>query len=439
MNSLFCLRRGASAVILIILGAWNHAHAANPVVETVDSRSKSQPFGSMICDEPANVPYSSGVRLIGVSGAEHRITFRGQRLPANMSFSCQGCTVGEVDKSDRRITVDVRMGSTGSVPRLTGVAPATTTAARFTAEVAFDVVESALVRSIEPKRDILVGTEVLVSGGGLSSMDFVPTPCFSLVSKSGDSFRLRSACAAGTPVGTQTAQQFEFKLTAQPTRCVIKHNSVILGVASGQNLDLEITALNSPSVRVDPVTADRKVADSFCTGEERVIEKDEVCTFLPGVETRRAQGISESPTCVVKAVKTISFTKPLPRTKVNFIYKNISGASAETPFDVVMKDGQGQTIVTKRQTSGFGPNRTQFLEFVRPTDRIVYVKVTDKSSNRFLIDYGRPGCYRALPNFEGLSAAAANYSETGFTAVVDPNNETADTNRANNMVTTNPR
>jgi hypothetical protein len=433
----------ASALSCSLLFAASSAFAA---IEELDSATQGNSnSGNLACFAPGFV--STSTRLPAVAGALTEIKLRGSNLPAigDMEFSLSGCngecSITSTSGSASLFRVHARLGGAGSSTVLT----ARKRGDKARTLVHFDIVDAANVASVAPLDGVLIGANVEINGSGLSALDLQNgATCFDVLSKADSKITLRSKCELNNPSGTASSQSISLVKSGTFSRvCKVQlagKDRVQLAASQSATVDLAGDFGTSGFTRVDPVSADRRVADSFCTGTADILESDSSCTQQGNASTNAAQGIGNNPQCTVTQIKTQLFRKALTG-GIRLNVKNVSTSALNRPFDAEIRNGAGATLVTKRISTPLAPGASATVEFVRPVTEIGYVKITANSGNAFLVKYGTPGCYRAKNELVHLPAAANDYSETEFIGVVDVRNEIAEppSAKANNTVRLLPR
>jgi hypothetical protein len=98
----------------------------------------------------------------------------------------------------------------------------------------------------------------------------------------------------------------------------------------------------SSFTRVDPVSSDRRVADSFCTGlNPDALESQTSCSSPAKQRMPGGRGMVSEATCVTTAVNTRLFRRPLTE-KIQLTVKNLSSTELNRPFDVEIRAGDAR-------------------------------------------------------------------------------------------------
>ena len=430
----------AATGIIGFLLTSTHVFAA---IEELDSATMSNSnSGELACFAPGRVPLTA--RLPAVAGEITEVKLHGRDLvAADYDFSlsrCNGdCSVLSATGSGSLIRVKARLGGANTSVLLEARKKADR---RDLTTVRFDVVENSTVTNVTPLDGVLIGRNVEISGTGLSTLDLQNgANCFDVASKTATKIILRSKCEQNNPSGVSGQQSISLvKSGPLASACkMLMAGKDIIRFAASQSAPTDLAADFGPFssfTRVDPVTPDRRVADSFCAGPNPdIFESDSQCTTQGSVTQNNAQGIGGQTNCVTTAVKTQLFRKALTG-KIQLTVKNVSSTELNRPFDVEIRAADGLVLKTQRLTSILRPGNQLPVEFVRPVGEIGFVKVTAQSGRDFLLKYGQPGCYRAKNELAFLPAAANDYSEVEFVGVVDAKNEIDEgaNGKANNTV-----
>lgn len=436
----------ASTSLITFLFSAGSAFAA---IEELDSSTiNNSNSGELSCSAPGRVPISASARLPAVAGEITEVKLHGSNLNVtDLDFSLSGCngdcSVISATGSSSLIRVKARLGGAGS----STVLNARKKNSKDVNSVRFTIVDNATVTTVAPLDGVLVGTTVEVNGTGLSALDLQSgATCFDVTSKTASKITLRSKCEQNNPAGTLSAQTISLvKSGALASACKMQiAGKDRIQFAASQSAPADLAADFGPFsafTRVDVVTPDRRVADTFCTGPNPdILESDSQCFTQGSESSNNAQGIGGQTRCTTTAIKTQLFRRALTG-KIQLTVKNISTAELDRPFDAEIRNAAGAPLVSKRINIALNPGAQTMVEFVRPVSEIGYVKVTPQSGNAFVSKYGPPGCYRAKNELVHLPAAANDYSETEFVGVVDVRNEIAEapSAKANNTVRLLPR
>ncbi len=432
----------------MLLGAMFISSSSLAAIEELDSNTMSNSnAGELSCSAPGRVALTA--RLPAVAGEITEVKLHGRDLvAADYDFSlsrCNGdCAVLSATGSGSLIRVKARLGGVNSSVQLEARKKSNR---REVTTISFDVVENATVTIVAPLDGVLIGTNVEIAGTGLNAIELQNgANCFDVASKSATKIVLRSKCEIGNPAGSLSQQSISLvRSGALATACKMNFaGKDRIRFAASQLQPVDLTADFGPFSsfsRVDPVTPDRRVADSFCTGANPdPVESTSNCTELSGQSLRDSQGIGGGPTCVVTGVQTQLFRRNLTG-NIRLTVKNTSATTdIAKPFNVEIRDASNR-VLTKKRFATLTANGQQSVEFVRPVSQIGYVKITAQSGRQFLLDYGLPGCYRAKNGLGQLPTAADNYSEVEFVGVVDTDNEIDESanGKANNTTRLAPR
>ncbi len=421
--------QGALAALCCALLIAAPAFAAIEEFDT-NTASNNATSGQLACSAPGRVAATAPTRLPAVAGEITEVKLHGSDLrAADYDFSLAGCNgscnVIEATGSGSLIRVRANLGGAGQSTALT----ARKRGSKEAAVVRFNIVDNIAIANVTPRDGVLIGSTVQVSGSGLSALELsAGNECFDVQGKTASAITLRSKCELGNPAAATAVQTLGFARSGS-AGCTMKFaDKSNIRLAASQQQPVDLVADFGPfsaSSRVDAVTPDRRVADSFCTGgNSEPMETTTSCSSLPGAATRAGQGIGNDTTCVVTSVPTTLFKRALAGT-VRLTAKNASATTAiNKPFDMEIRDGTSNVVASKRVQT-LNANGQITLDFVRPFQQIGYVKITEQSSAQIKAQYGAPGCYRARGATGAVPAqdAAGNYSETGFTGVVDARNE----------------
>ena len=434
----------------VLVGLMLTSSLAYAAIEELDSATmNNSSSGELACFAPGRVAVSASARLPAVAGEITEVKLHGSNLPsaAEMEFSLSGCNgacaVSSATGSGSLIRVRATLGGAGS----TTVLSARKRGEKAATLVHFTIVEPATVATVTPLDGVLIGSTVEINGTGLTALDLQNgATCFDVTSKTASKITLRSKCEQNNPAGTLSAQTISLvKSGALAGACKMQmagKDRIQLAAPQGASVDLagDFGPFSS-FTRVDPVTPDRRVADSFCTGPTPdILESDSQCFTQGSVSSNNAQGIGNQTQCTTTAVKTQLFRKALTG-RIQLTVKNVGSSDLNRPFDAEIRNAAGTPLVSKRINTPLNAGGQTKIEFVRPVSEIGFVKITPQSGNAFLVKYGTPGCYRAKNELVYLPAAANDYSETEFVGVVDVRNEIteAPSAKANNTVRLQPR
>ncbi len=426
------LRVQFSLAAILVVGTTAMGGAATAAsIHHVDSATMtSASSGELSCLAPGVATLTPSLRLPVVANVLTKVELRGSDLRrADYDLSVTECSgtcsvVGASGNTGQAIDVKVHLGNAGGSPVL--LARHKTT--NDTSRVRFNVMEAASIADVTPRDGLFVGSLVEVRGSGLTSLNLDSgQSCFDIVSKAADKIVLRSKCQQGQPAGTSSVQLSFITTGSAGGACKVQLGGKDrMAFSAPQDQPTDLTADFGPFssfTRVDPVTPDRRVADSFCSGlNPDILESDSQCFTQGSVSQNNAQGIGNQTQCTTTAIKTQLFRRALTG-KIQLTVKNASTAQLNRPFDTEIRSSTGTPLLSKRITTALNPGALTIVEFTRPVSEIGYVKVTAQSGRDFLLKYGQPGCYRAKNELAFLPAAANDYSEVEFVGVVDVKNE----------------
>ena len=332
------LSTAARSSLLTVLLCAGTAFAAIEELDSVTMNNSSS--GELACSAPGRVPLSATARLPAVAGEITEIKLHGSDLPpvSDMEFSLSGCNgacaVSSATGSSSLFRVRATLGGAGSSTALT----ARKRGDKAVTRVHFTIVDAATVSSVAPLDGVLVGTTVEINGTGLSALDLQNgATCFDVQSKTGSKITLRSKCEQNSPAGTLSTQTISLvKSGALASACKMQiAGKDRIQLAARQSAPADLAGDFGPFssfTRVDAVTPDRRVADSFCTGPNPdILESDSQCFAQGSQSQNNAQGIGNQTQCTTTAVKTQLFRKTLTG-KIQLTVKNVGTSELNRPL-----------------------------------------------------------------------------------------------------------
>ena len=284
----------ATALLAFVLTSTN----AKAAIEEIDSATVGATAGELGCAPPGRFPLTA--RLPAVAGEITEIKLSGSDLAAaDYQFGvsrCSGeCSLISATGSGSRMVVKARLGGVSSSVVLEARKK---TGQRELTTVRFDVVEKATVTSVAPLDGVLIGTSVEINGSGLNALELgTGAACFDVTSKTANKITLRSKCEQNQPAGTGAQQTISLALSgALAGACRVRMSGLdTIRFAASQNAPIDLTGDFGPFssfTRVDAVTPDRRVADSFCSGGTPItIEETSDCFTRGNPSSDSAQGI----------------------------------------------------------------------------------------------------------------------------------------------------